>query len=810
MQPILSLRAYLNTLHTQPEIQARLTRLLRYFSTLFALGICGVLIWAGSLVLQQPESGISVNVINGRGALSGFLSPKEITIRLSDPATQVQPALRYQTEALADRRAEIRLALPGVQKQAQSSMEVSLSKPGLAWIATRLTPIGVAFVFWLLGLFVLLFGVSDRLSQAFFWFTLTYTLILGLGSVAPFGSPWTERAFSWLLWWIGPLTLLVHAHLTQSRRLLHHMPHLFFVSLVISSLDLLRLLRFGPELWASFRFAWLLGTLGLAAVVLLVSRKEDLSVESRRNARIASLSAGLAFLPFLLFSLVPQVLINHKIFPSEVIVLALPALPLGYTYAILRSKLIRFERYVSRSAAYALVLLLIMVIYSLVYLSVRRVSSGDGFPVSPLELAILLLLILAVQPVYRFLQHWVDAVFYGGWYQDRAATRQISKALSQGEGSTGAIAETLCQALQRTMQLEYARLWLVDGRLVISGDRTSRLREEAFLIRDEPVAKLLIRIEQRTGREMGSARELAGLLPISEQEQRSLFGSKPQNWLLLGGESSPQGLLILSTRRGGGELSPKDLEILEVVLRQAGAALENESLLKAVRQQAEINRALSRQVFQAREEERKRLARDLHDRSIQTLAGLNYQLADLRAEVDGESRQRLSRTMQTLQAVASDLRQVCTELRPAGLDSLGLAATIQARVAELQTQVPFDLNLSLDEKLEKIQISEAFSLCLYRFFQEGIRNIQKHASAEWALVSLEVEDDAILINVEDDGQGFDMPVEFGRLVAGQHFGLVGLREQVEVLGGQMCIRSAPGQGCSLSARLPLSRGVSAA
>jgi signal transduction histidine kinase len=791
----------------QREISSILARLFRYAPFLLATGSLFLLGWAGLLIVQHPYSGLSWSYKSGVVSYVDPQGPAAASFQIGDQILAIDGLPPYKARDLPGRQAGDRVAFNVERGQDILSIQLRLTSPGLLKMLTSLTTIPVALSFWLLGLLVLVFGPPGELIRGFFLFSQIFTLILSLGSISSYGPLWSGWVFGLLQWWIGPLTIQTHLLLANFRpshnreRLLRF---LYALALVFSLLDLLRLNAEATGPLLTVRYLWVGLTLLIAAGALFSASRQGTAVDNRRKTRIAGLAAFIAFLPFVLFSLLPEALFDQTILPYEVTFLALPILPLGYSYAILRYKLIRLERYVNRSAAYTLVILLVGAFYGLVYMVSLRVIDHGNRPVSLLEIGAMLLLILGAQPLYKLLQRWVDSIFYGGWYDDRAASKQISQALTQVEGDAGYIALTLCQALQKTMQLEYVDLLLNDGLLISTGASMPNYGNGSTHFAVGNVLEWFQALKSSTGREIGPGKELLEILPSPDLPQRWPIGYKPQLWLLLGGMNSPQGLLVLGARRGGGELNPADLEVLEVVIRQAGAALENASLLQEVRQQVEQNRALQRQVFRSRQEERKRLARDLHDRTIQALVGVNYQLAEARAQLDVEAGSKLSPILKTLRATLTDLRQVCAGLRPPALDALGLVPAIQSRVAELRAQVAFEIELDFDERLAGTNVSDDTALCIYRFFNEGIMNVLKHAAADWALVSMRLtEDDQIMISVEDDGQGFVLPAKLEGLVEQRHFGLVGLREQVEAAGGQVRVESSPGYGCRLTASIPL-------
>jgi signal transduction histidine kinase len=254
----------------------------------------------------------------------------------------------------------------------------------------------------------------------------------------------------------------------------------------------------------------------------------------------------------------------------------------------------------------------------------------------------------------------------------------------------------------------------------------------------------------------------------------------------------------------GGELMSNDFRVLEVVIRQAGAALENEFLLDQVTRRTRQITELHRQVERVREEERKRIARDLHDNTVQSLVGINYQLANLRTRVNEDTSEELSGLQENLRHVLREVRQICADLRPPALDSLGLMPALQARILEIKSQAAFDVVFDWEPALQiKMDGSDEKELFIYRFINEAIINVQKHACAQKVHISLQVSDEkGISVAVEDNGVGFELPTNLESLVSEKHFGLVGLYEQADTLGGKMQVESAPGKGCRIMAVLP--------
>src|SRR5690606_37031251 len=223
-----------------------------------------------------------------------------------------------------------------------------------------------------------------------------------------------------------------------------------------------------------------------------------------------------------------------------------------------------------------------------------------------------------------------------------------------------------------------------------------------------------------------------------------------------------------------------------------------------LRQYSAQLKQLHRQIVQAREEERKRVARNLHDNTIQSLVGLNYRVAHVRRQISTEATAQLAVLQEEVRAILGEVRRVCLDLRPPALDTLGLVPALQSHITEVKAQTSLQIRLQTDA-LNGREIPDVVALTLYRFLQEALCNVQKHAAAQAVAINLELTaEEQLVLMVADDGRGFRPPQKLSTLTQDHHFGLVGLQEQVEALGGTMHICSAPGAGCMLQASVPLS------
>ncbi len=212
-------------------------------------------------------------------------------------------------------------------------------------------------------------------------------------------------------------------------------------------------------------------------------------------------------------------------------------------------------------------------------------------------------------------------------------------------------------------------------------------------------------------------------------------------------------------------------------------------------------RTLGVGTLRAAEEERQRIARELHDDTAQCLAALLVRLRVLRRTGDEGAREELLDRMQDeLAAAVEGVRRISRGLRPPALGDVGLAAAVRSHVrgtlelSSLQAEVVVE---EVDQALGREE-----QLVLYRVIQEALTNVIRHAEAESVWVEVRLDDGEVVARVRDDGRGFDAP---GEILSGEGLGLVGMEERARIGGGTLSISSAPGEGTVVELRLPAGR-----
>jgi signal transduction histidine kinase len=255
----------------------------------------------------------------------------------------------------------------------------------------------------------------------------------------------------------------------------------------------------------------------------------------------------------------------------------------------------------------------------------------------------------------------------------------------------------------------------------------------------------------------------------------------------------------------------EELSRVQVTLRQNLEAQDslNRQLIQRLRNQLEaldhLNAALQsaqRRLMTEREEERKALARDLHDQVIQDLLSFNYRLEEAEGnKIPSALKKDLGAIRNGIRQVVSDLRQICSDLRPPTIDSHGLSAAITSLAQEWAERAGMIVQLEIDPNLGRMP--EAIELSVFRIVQEGLNNIRKHAAAKNVVLRMQRTPTASLyLQLSDDGEGPKETINLAKLSADKHFGLLGVSERVALLGGTLNIDSPPGGGLVIQVEIP--------
>jgi len=210
------------------------------------------------------------------------------------------------------------------------------------------------------------------------------------------------------------------------------------------------------------------------------------------------------------------------------------------------------------------------------------------------------------------------------------------------------------------------------------------------------------------------------------------------------------------------------------------------------------------EAIRIQEDERRRLARELHDETIQELVLLCHRLKDVTAGTYGRLPRPAQGRLEEIQTLAEKtiggLRSVIEDLRPTMLDDIGLASSLRWLVGRLATQDGMQAEVYISGRERRLPPET--ELTLFRIAQEALSNVLKHANASSVSITLKFVKEKVTMSISDNGQGFELPVTLNHFVREGKFGLMGISERVGFFNGSLKIESAPGRGTVIRVVLP--------
>lgn len=242
---------------------------------------------------------------------------------------------------------------------------------------------------------------------------------------------------------------------------------------------------------------------------------------------------------------------------------------------------------------------------------------------------------------------------------------------------------------------------------------------------------------------------------------------------------------------------PEMEDFLVTVGSQLTISIENALLHQ---QERELLESYVQLVTRAQEEERKHIARELHDGAAQELTVLYRGLNEMTTSGRESDTDELIRLREMAESVLGELRRFGRDLRPALLDDLGLIPALEWLLSDLAERTTIRSGLDISGRVRRLD-PEA-EVGLFRIIQEALRNVEKHARATRVDVDVRFRPDAVIVSVGDDGCGFEVPEELGSLVPSGRLGLMGVRERAQLLRGNLELTSEPGGGTRVTARIP--------
>ncbi len=279
----------------------------------------------------------------------------------------------------------------------------------------------------------------------------------------------------------------------------------------------------------------------------------------------------------------------------------------------------------------------------------------------------------------------------------------------------------------------------------------------------------------------------------------------PTEYIALPLTSHPHVIGAVVFARAKGKQKPIDIEdvrLMAGIAQQLALSIDNARLYQEARSREQTLEHLFRQIVDAQEAERQRIARELHDATGQSLTAIALGLRGAANTVDRDA-PLLSSQLDALQSFAQDalseLRRIIADLRPPQLDDLGLIAALRWYVRTFNARNP-TIHTTLTVAGELARLPAHYETVIFRIVQEALTNVARHSGATHASVVLESRPDEVIVTIQDNGQGFDPAQVLARRGPNASWGLLGIRERALLLGGEHQIKSAPQQGTLIRVR----------
>lgn len=267
---------------------------------------------------------------------------------------------------------------------------------------------------------------------------------------------------------------------------------------------------------------------------------------------------------------------------------------------------------------------------------------------------------------------------------------------------------------------------------------------------------------------------------------------KPRN------TGSRKTIVVKNMDDGGGDSGELD----DIARRVNRITEENQHLFAQLLDGERRFRGLAKGVWKVQEDERRRLALELHDGIGQTLTALKHQLQRLEERVDTALRPALAELVETAAGALNDTRELSRLLRPPVLDDLGLLAALSWLQRTLKQRVNLEVNIS-ESGIDDQRLDADIETLVFRVVQESLTNIVKHAGVSEASVTLRREGDFLFVTIEDEGKGFDTEARMALGGSNDSSGLRGMRDRVALFGGTLSVKSGENTGTKLAMQVPL-------
>ncbi|MFC2066944.1 histidine kinase [Chloroflexota bacterium] len=537
-------------------------------------------------------------------------------------------------------------------------------------------------------------------------------------------------------------------------------------------------------------------------VYSLVQRLRIVTDTKERN-KVAYLIAAIGLLVVFGFSSMTPL---SREFPVSLVGALLSASIL--TYAVVEHNLISINAVLRRGLGWISLSAMGIGAYLLVFYLLNLVA---GFEPEPTILTLALLaaaatavIVYLLRPIFLGI---IDKLFFRGTYPYRQAligfNSKMGNIINLNE-----LAYEMLPAISKALRAPRAYLLLED---ISSGDFTVQFTypkvkgksiDKLRFNSDNPIIAWLEK--EASPLDLKQIDNVPQFKALWQTEKEKLLESNLELLCPIKSRGRLIGILAIGRKQSRALYSHEDTLLVISLASQAGIIIENAKMFDSLnKQQLQVEQLLTQAVF-AQEEERERISVDLHDSVAQWLAAASYRIQTANVlfseDNNNEAQAELNVVESTIEKSLKELRRVVIGLRPPALDELGLTHSLRQSLEDLQAD---GLNCKYKEVGTPVRLPPSMEIAVYRIVQETLTNIRKHANATEVNLRLQFKEDKFLVEVRDDGKGFDLSRMLDSALSVGSLGLLGMKQRVEMLGGDIRIMTGEGIGTTIILSLPI-------
>ncbi len=544
----------------------------------------------------------------------------------------------------------------------------------------------------------------------------------------------------------------------------------------------------------------------LASIILMLVRRYRRSTDPIDRNRTMYLMVGWSIL-----------LVISYITPFTPALAGLPTDHIGnlfnaliISYAISRFHLLDIRFVIRRGLAYSILVIALVVIYvGSIFIGQKLFPTQPIYSVVGFATLIVLALAILARPLRYVIQEQVDRFFYRKTYDYRQTL--LSFSIKMGSIiDLSELADEMLPTISKALRITQVKLLFED---IDSGEFATKFAhpeaegessDELRFNIDNPIITWLVKEARPLSLEqIGSNPQFKGLW---QTEREKLATSNVELLCPIKSRGKLIGILALGRKQSNILYSHEDIELMISMASQAGIIIENARMLDSLKNQQHQVEQLLAQAVLAQEEERKRISIDLHDSVAQWLVAASYRAqtcSQVLAADDNDkakAQAELAEVESTITKSVKELRRVVIGLRPPALDELGLTHALQQSLEALKTD---GLDCKFTIVGTTLRLPPSREIAAYRIVQEALTNIHKHANATKVNLRLQFEKDKLLVEVGDNGKGFDLHETLDSAISVGHLGLLGMKQRAEMLGGDIKIKTGEGVGTTIILSLPI-------